>query len=442
MMTARTRFSVALAAAVSLTTAGCATNGLASLPLPHPGLSQGGFTLTAIFENALNVPALAKVRLAGADVGQLEDLKAKDYTAVATLRIQNGVELPEGSTVELRSATPLGDVFIAVKPPVNAPANGALLKDGDTIGLDRTEAAATVENLLTGAAVLVNGGAVQNLTDLINGAGKAVGDDGGKNFHVLINNTNRLLTTMDRRTEQISDSIVALSGLSRRIDEKNHVIVDLMTAAAPATDTLAAETNRIADLALQAGSTMDMLGKFPSLNGTDTSGRSVIADMNTLAGTFNDVSLNPDVSLAALNRLMPKVIKSTAGNSIAIKGSLDRLILGYIPDIGFPGDRGFHGPKWADFNQLIGAFKYTLLRLQERVVGRGPDVPQVPVIPSPDAPGQWQVNGPPPGPPLPLAPGEFVQPHGQPPGPVAPPPPPAGSAHMPAEVAPASGPTP
>ena len=441
-MTARTRFSVALAAAVSLTTAGCATNGLASLPLPHPGLSQGGYTLTAIFENALNVPALAKVRLAGADVGQLEDLKAKDYTAVATLRIQNGVELPEGSTVELRSATPLGDVFIAVKPPANPSANAALLKDGDTIGLDHPEAAATVENLLTGAAVLVNGGAVQNLTNLINGAGKAVGDDGGKNFHVLINNTNRLLTTMDRRTEQISDSIVALSGLSRRLDEKNHVIVELMTAAAPATDVLAQETNRIADLALQAGSTMDMLNKFPSLNGTDTSGRSVIADMNTLAGTFNDVSQDPNVSLAALNRLMPKVIKSTAGESIAIKGSLDRLILGYIPDIGFPGDKGFHGPKWSDFNQIIGAFKYTLLRLQERVVGRGPDVPQVPVIPSPDDPGQWQVNGPPPGPPLPLAPGQFVQPHGQSPGPIAPPPPPPGSAHMPAEVAPASGPTP
>lgn len=439
MMTARTRFSVALATAVSLTTAGCATNGLASLPLPHPGLSQGGYSLTAIFENALNVPALAKVRLAGADVGQLEDLQAKDYTAVAKLRIRNGVELPEGSTVELRSATPLGDVFIAVKPPVNAPANGALLKDGDTIGLDHTEAAATVENLLTGAAVLVNGGAVQNLTDLINGAGKAVGDDGGRNFRVLIDHTNELLNRMDRRTGQISDSIVALSGLSRRLDEKNHVIVDLMTAAVPATDVLAQETNRIADLSLQAGATMDMVGRFPSLNGTDTSGRSIIADMNTLAGTFNDVSLNSDVSLAALNRLMPKVIKSTAGNSIAIKGSLDRLILGYIPDIGFPGDKGFHGPKWSDFNQIIGAFKYTLLRLQERVVGRGPDVPQVPVIPSPDEPGQWQVNGPPPGP---TAPGQFVQPHGQPPGPVPPPPPPPGNAHLPAEVAPVSGPTP
>ena len=77
MMTARRRCAIALAAAVSMTTAGCATNGLASLPLPHPGLSEGGYTLTAIFENALNVPALAKVRLAGADVGQLPARKIR-----------------------------------------------------------------------------------------------------------------------------------------------------------------------------------------------------------------------------------------------------------------------------------------------------------------------------------------------------------------------------
>lgn len=446
-MTGPARFSIALAVAVSLSTAGCATTGLSSLPLPHPGLSQGGYTLTAIFENALNVPALAKVRLAGADVGQLEDLQAKDYTAVATLRIRDGVELPEGSTVELRSATPLGDVFIAVKPPPNAPANATMLKDGDTISLDHTQAAATVESLLTGAAVLVNGGAMQNLTDLINGAGKAAGQDGGKNFRMLIDHTNELLNRMDRRSGQISDSITALSGLSRRLDEKNHVIVELLTAARPATDVLAQETDRIADLSVQAGATADLVGKFPSLNGTDTSGRSLIADLNALAGALNDVSVDPNVSLASLNRIMPKFIKATAGNTISVKASVDQLVLGSIPDIGFPGDRGLHGPKWADYNQLIGSFKYTLLRLQERVVGRGPDVPQVPVIPSPDNPGQWQVAGPPPGP---TAPGEFVQPPGSARGPVpAGPtavstagPPPAGSAHMPAEGAPNTGPTP
>ena len=41
------------------------------------------------------------------------------------------------------------------------------------------------------------------------------------------------------------------------------------------------------------------------------------------------------------------------------RATIDRLILGQIPDIGFTGDDGFHGPKWSNFNQIIGSFKYT-----------------------------------------------------------------------------------
>ena len=110
--------------------------------------------------------------------------------------------------------------------------------------------------------MLVNGGAVQNLTNLISGAGKAAGGTAARTSGRLVDHTNQLLNTMDRRTDQISDSIIALSGLSRRLDEKNHVIVDLMTAAAPATDVLAQQTNRIADLTVQAGATTDMLYRF------------------------------------------------------------------------------------------------------------------------------------------------------------------------------------
>ena len=398
-MTTRYRaLCAALAVALPLSTAGCATSGLASLPLPHPGEGPGGYTLTAVFANALNLPAFAKVRLAGADVGQLETLDARDYTAVATLRIRDGVRLPEGTTVELRSATPLGDVFIAVKPPADAPPDAPLLSDGDTIGIEDTAAAATVENLLTGAAVLVNGGAVQNLTDIINGAGKAAGEDGGKNFRQLVDRTTTLLDTMNARSGQLDDALTGLSGLSSRIDAKSQELADLMAAAAPATGTLSQQTTAIADLIVAAGATGELAGKFPSIAGTDTSGRSVVADLNTVAGALNDVVLDPAASLAGVNRVLPPIIKASASNSLSLRGTIDRLILGHIPDIGFPGDPGFHGPKWSTFNQLIGSFKYTLLRLQERVVGRGPGVPQVPVIPSPETAGQWQVHGPPPGP--------------------------------------------
>ena len=129
-----------MAVGTCLTASACASGGLASVPLPAPNSAKGGggLSFTAIFTNALNLPDRAKVKLGGADIGEVTSMKARDYSAVVTMRIMGGLELPEGSTAELRSATPLGDVFLALKPPSPVDPNAPLLKDGDTIGLDST----------------------------------------------------------------------------------------------------------------------------------------------------------------------------------------------------------------------------------------------------------------------------------------------------------------
>lgn len=199
------------------------------------------------------------------------------------------------------------------------------------------------------------------------------------------------------------------NNLVAQIETKNDALGELMTEAGPAANTLAQHTTGIADLVQQVGATTDQLKKFPSIAGTDTSGRSVIADANQIAASWNDLVVAPDATLRSLNRLMPPLIKGTSGNSLATRASIDRLVLGSIPDIGFTGDVGLHGPKRYNWEQLVGSFKYTLWRLQERIVGKGPEVPQVPVLPSPTEPGQLVVAPtlpeappPPPGPEAPL----------------------------------------
>jgi len=432
-----------LAAATCLITSACATGGLASLPLPAPGShGSGGYTLTAVFSNALNLPDRAKVKLGGADVGELQSMEAHNYTAVTRLRIMGGVQLPKGSTAELRSATPLGDVFVAVRPPTKIEPGTPLLKDGDTLGIESTSSAATIEALLSSAAIVVNGGAVRNLTNLINGLGKATGDQ-GQAFGDLITKTNHTLGTLNARSDQISEAMTQTSHLATQLNAKNDELSALMAAANPATDTLAANTSQIADLVTQIGSVSNQLQKFPSIAGTDTSGRSVIADLNTIAGSWNDVVLSPDARLYQLNRLIPPFVKMLPGSAWSVNTSIDRLVLGHIPDIGFAGDDGLHGPKWANWNQLIGSFKYTLFRLQERIVGQGQGVPQVPVIPSPTEPGQLAVAGAPEGPPTPPLPLPVAPPAVSNPGaPTGPPPGPAPAAAPAAPAPAAAGPLP
>jgi virulence factor Mce-like protein len=395
-MGARAKAAIAIGAAAILSS-GCATNGLASLPLPAPGVGSGGYTLTAVFASALNLPMNAKVKLAGANVGDVQSMVARNYTAVTTLRVKDGVLLPKGSTAELRTATPLGDVFVSLRPPAQADPNAPMLRDGDTIGLESTAAASTVESVLSSAAVLVNGGTVRNFTNIINGVGKATGDNGHA-FGELLRKTSRLLGTLDARTAQMSTALTELSGLADELDAKDRAITELVAAAGPGTDALASNTTQLSNLTVQVGDTARLLARFPTLGGTDTSGRSIIRDANTIAGAANDIAVSPDTSLLALNRLLPPMIKATAGSAVAVRASVDKLVLGSIPDIGFPGDIGMHGPHRYNWNQFIGSLKYTLWRLQERVVGRGPNSPQVPVIPDPLVPGQIDVAPPAPGP--------------------------------------------
>lgn len=373
MITRRTRTAVLVlvCSTVVASSAACGS-GLDSLPLPAPGIGSGGYRVTAVFANALNLPAHAKVKLAGADVGQLESMEARNYTAVTTLRIMDGVRIPVGSTVELRSATPLGDVFVAIKPPAEVDPSAPLLKAGDTIGLDSTASASTVESVLSSAALLVNGGAVQNFTNIVNGAGKATGDQ-GKAFGKLIGQSNDLLAKLNARSGEIESALRQTSDLADRLDARSAALTEVLEAASPATDTLVDNTTALADLVEQLGATSRQLARFPSIAGTDDSGHSFVIDANTIAKSWNDVATDPDTSLWALNRMMAPLIKVTPSAAISTTVSVDRLVWGSMPDAGFKGDPAFHGPKRYDWAKLAGSIKYALWRLQERVVGRGPD---------------------------------------------------------------------
>lgn len=361
----RHRGSCSIVALTVLVSAGCAAPGLDQVPLPAPSLGDQSYTVTAKFKNALNLPDKAKVRVGGADVGEVESMRAEDYTAVVTLRVRQGVRLPVGSTAELRTATPLGDVFVSIKPPADP--GDQVLTDGDTLGLDSTASAATVEDVLSSAAVLVNGGAVRNLTKVVNGFGKAAGGHGAI-LKDLVDQSNRALATLGNRSEQIRGALNDLSKLANTLNGRQQTIDDILDAAAPAID--AVDADQLTALIGDIGRMSDQLAKLPSIKGTDT--RGIIADLNTLSRAFNDIVQSPDTSFVALNRWLPILIKETTGTAISADINVAKLALGNMPDIGYLGDTSFHGPKRADWDYLVGSFKYSLFRLQERVVGQKP----------------------------------------------------------------------
>lgn len=359
------RWRAPVAAGLIIFLTGCST-GLESLPLPAPGGTSAGMSLVAAFSDALNLPAKAKVKLNGADIGEVESIRAQNFTAYVTMRISTDVPLHVGATAELRSATPLGDVFVAIRPDPNGVPGAPLLRDGDAIPLDSTSAAASIEEVLSSAALLVNGGAVRRLVSIVNGAGSAVGGRGEK-VAELLKQSNTLVSRLNARSTEIDAALRATSNLAATLSARQDTLNEAIAAAAPATSVVRENTAQLVDMVDTAARITNQLNRFPSLKGTDT--RSLVKDLNRLAGVLNDISVDPNLSLNPWNELLGIVMNFTPSTAVNVNVVVPQIALGSLPDLNWPGDPAFHGPDGTDWHALIASLRYEWNLLLSRVYG-------------------------------------------------------------------------
>ncbi|MGW0021059.1 MCE family protein [Rhodococcus sp. NPDC003382] len=355
--------AVAVVCVLCWALAGCSV-GLGQLPLPAPGTGGDGFVVTAIFRNALNLPAKAKVRVKGADVGFVLDMEVRDYLAVVRMQLRDGTLLPQGTRAELRSATPLGDVFVALEPPADP--GGAVLQDGDTIPVESTSAGATVEEVLSTAAMLVNGGAIRNLTKLVNGLGESVGD-GGDELGALVRESTTLVASLSARTSEIEAVLGSANALADTVVERQQSIDSALAAAGPALGVVADNTQAILGTVDQLTRITQQLERFPSINGTGAGG--MVQDINRIAGWLNAAATAPGASIEDVNRILGPIIKLTSGTSGHVDVSISQFALGAFDDPNYHADPGSRLPDAGDWERFAGSLAVTMFRLQQRLEG-------------------------------------------------------------------------
>jgi virulence factor Mce-like protein len=354
------------AACVTAVLAGCAT-GLESLPLPAPGQMGGNaITVTAAFANAMNLPQKAKVKLNGADIGEVESIRTRDFTAYVTMRINADVALDTGATAQLRSATPLGDIFVAIRPDPEQAADERRLHDGDTIALASTTSAATVEDVLSSAALLVNGGAIDRLVTVVNGAGKAVGGKGAK-VAALLDESNALISRLNARSGQIDTALRNTADLAATVAARQQTLDEVITAAVPAMTVINDNTTQLADLTDGVARITNQLRRFPSMRGTDN--RSLIADLNTLSAALNVSATDPYLNMNTWIRVIDALAKMTSGPDIHAVADIAQLAFGALPDKNYPGDPMFHGADGTDWHAFVGSLRYEWNLLLSKIYG-------------------------------------------------------------------------
>lgn len=141
----------------------CSSEALDPTNMPMPGayLPKNTYRLKIEFSSVLNLPGRAKVDSGGVQVGLLDRVELKGTTPVAYVEIDGDAKFPENVRAELRQATVLGDIYIAMISPKD-PAT-THLKDGDTITLANTVPAANVEDLMRSMSNLIGGGSLNTM---------------------------------------------------------------------------------------------------------------------------------------------------------------------------------------------------------------------------------------------------------------------------------------
>jgi phospholipid/cholesterol/gamma-HCH transport system substrate-binding protein len=110
------------------------------------GLGDGGYRLSAKFDNIGGLKTGAPVSMGGVTIGRVTgiDFDSSDYKAIATLKIESRFDrIPEDSDAAINTAGLLGGQYIGITPG----GSETYLEDGDRI--EFTQSAVVLENLIS-----------------------------------------------------------------------------------------------------------------------------------------------------------------------------------------------------------------------------------------------------------------------------------------------------
>jgi len=351
----RTLIAIAAASGVAITS-GCGFT-VDKLPLPKPGVTGETYTLHAKFENALNLPDQAKVKIGGSDVGVVSNIQTKNFEAIVDLKISKDIELPAGSTAELRQATPLGDVFVAVSK-LKADPGTPLLRDGDTMGRDKTSAGATVEELLISVSMLFNGGGVAALSKLTSEMDSIVGGRGDQLAHLITEMTG-VVGSLNDNSSRVDSVLNQFGSLATTIEARRSELGQVADTLPQMIGAVAENNRAIGDLLQKISTTSAALGDYANTSSGQLS--DLLDNVRKLMDALSRSEQNFGPALDALHEIRGPIDASFKGNSLAVYATLTNLDLSFLSD-------PVHG-KFID-GRDIADFAGSLITVLQAIQGR------------------------------------------------------------------------
>jgi phospholipid/cholesterol/gamma-HCH transport system substrate-binding protein len=284
---------LALGCCVALTVSGCAFHGLNSLPLPGAvGRGPGADIYHVEMANVITMESNSPVMIDDVIVGSVGPMKVKDWHADVEISVKRDVVLPANVVASIGQTSLLGSMHLELNPPLGQPGVGRL-RPGATIPLSRSSTYPSTEQTLSSLALVVNGGGLGQIGDIIHNFSAALSGRGGA-LRDLINRLDTFVGTLDQQRESIIATIQGLDRLAGTFAAQRDVVSDALRALPPALDVLIKERPRLT-------AALDHLRTFSNtatglINDTQAD---LVRDLKNLEPTIKGLAdVGPDLDMA------------------------------------------------------------------------------------------------------------------------------------------------
>ncbi|MBI4496261.1 MAG: MCE family protein [Deltaproteobacteria bacterium] len=192
-------------------------------------IREKGYQVVAFLESAAGLDKNSPVRIAGVEVGKVDNIALEGNRARVTIHLPSHIQLPLDSKVYVKSAGLLGEKYLEIVPGASAqavPAQGKLAEGGPSVDVDRvlSQLSAVGEDIksVTESLNHVLGGkeGEENLRGLVIGA-----KDTAANLQVITKSLERGEGTMgkllkdDRLYVEARDAVSSLNQVARSLEK-------------------------------------------------------------------------------------------------------------------------------------------------------------------------------------------------------------------------------
>lgn len=294
---------------------GCGVGGFSGLyNTPLPGGADVGdhpFQVTAQFGDVLDLVPQASVKVNDVSIGRVAkiDLAPDNKMVLVSMVINGSVTLPANAGAELRQSSLLGEKYVQLREPVGEQPQGKLA-DGAVVPLSRTNRNPEIEEVLGALSMLLNGGGINQLHDIVTELNKALSGNEVQ-IRSLLTNVNTLVTNLDGQRDNIVRAIDGLNKLSGTLVQQQGNLTNALDNLAPGLKVLEDERGQL----------VDMLQALDKLSGTATdvvsrSRNDLVADLKLLQPTLQKLVETGDSLPVALEYLVTYPYPSYAVNAV------------------------------------------------------------------------------------------------------------------------------